>query len=152
MSITLRPDFPNGPVAVSRPCGGPAPTLILADDVGAPIATRADSLRGPREPAPAPATPTGAGDILLLRLALSACLPPRIRNGRLADRRDIELRREKLAQVEEAFADFRNALISELNSNLPVTRQIDDRDIAEIEHDCAADRDGRLMAREDADE
>ena len=92
MSVTLRPDFPSPP---SPESGDQQPRPMLGG--AAPSALE-----------------------LELRLALSAFLPPRIRNARTADFDDIASRQLAFATVSMAYADFIQHMLSELASNLPI--------------------------------
>src|SRR5262249_38296189 len=72
---------------------------------------------------------------LSLRLSLSLCLPPKIRNARTANWYDLELRRQRFEMVSGAFREYAAALLSEINENLPVTEVIDTKDFFGGFHD-----------------
>jgi hypothetical protein len=65
---------------------------------------------------------------LALRLALSVMMPPKIKGARLADERDIDIRKTRIAMVAEAYGDFVHATMNELNESLRLDNTIDTTD------------------------
>lgn len=65
---------------------------------------------------------------LALRLVLSVMMPPKIRNARIADARDIEIRQKHIKLALDAVGEYVNAVMSELNENLRLDNTIDTTD------------------------
>lgn len=103
--------------------------------MGQPI--HIDSFRN-RNVTPLPPSDQRILDISI-RLMLSAALPPRIRNARTADARDIALRVERFKLVHVAYTDFLAAMFAELNENMPITQTIRTADIFAGLSDIASD-------------
>lgn len=78
---------------------------------------------------------------LALQAALLVLMPPKIRNARVADAHDIELRKDAVLLVIKVAGDLISTIMSELNENLRLDNTIDTTDffagLADLKSDLA---------------
>jgi hypothetical protein len=76
---------------------------------------------------------------LSIQVALSAALPPPIRNGRTANGADVELRIDRFKIIHTNYVEFLKKMFEELNENLPMDATVRTADIFAGLDDIASD-------------
>lgn len=84
---------------------------------------------------------------LALQLVLSLALPAPIRGGRNATVDDVNEAIEAIGRVHALYVDFISSVMRELNSNLPVTENVDTKEFLAGLADIKSDMIGLLAIR-----